>query len=100
MLFNYTIGFSDGTTITKEQYLGDAYGGGSAAMGVGADVGVMITNPFKRVSPTSVDFNMKMTNRLPQAQILAARLDKATYRPGDEVRIEWNVQPYRRPLDG
>ncbi|MGI8908613.1 MAG: SpoIVB peptidase S55 domain-containing protein [Candidatus Sumerlaeaceae bacterium] len=98
-LFNYALSFDDGTSFTKEDYVADQYGGGSAAVGAASDVGVMMTNPYRRVKMKSLDFNVKLADRYLQGQLLAGMLDKAIYRPGDQVAVEWEVQPYRKPAE-
>ena len=95
-LFRYALQFDDGTSITKEDYVADQNGGGSAAVGAAADVGVMMTNPYRRIKMKSVDFNVKIAERFLQGQLMAGTLDKATYRPGDQVNVDWEVQPYRK----
>ena len=47
----------------------------------------------------SLDFNVRVADRLLQAQLLAGTADKSVYRPGEEVSLEWEVQPYRRALE-
>jgi hypothetical protein len=95
-LFRYSAAFDDGTTITREDYLADDSGGVTAAFAVGSDVGVMMTNPFKRVTATDVAFTIRLADKLPQARIVSASLDRDFYRPGDTVRATWELQPYRR----
>lgn len=98
-LYQYTLAFDDGTSYTKEDYESDSYGGAMAAMAPGADVGAMMNNPYKRVKMKSLDFDVRVSQKLLQAQLLAGMLDKAVYRPGDEVTVTWDVQPYRKPVE-
>lgn len=96
ILFRYSMAFDDGTSFTKEEYFSDTYGGTTAAFIVGADLGTMTTNPFKRVRPTRVDFAVRVADRLPEAQIIVGSVDQEVYRPGDTVTVEWEMQPYRK----
>lgn len=98
-LYKYTLNFDDGTAINREDYLSDQYGGLMAAMGTSVDIGMMMTNPYKRVKPVSVDFQVQVADRFAQARILAAAVDKTVFRPGETVTAEWEVQPYRKPLE-
>lgn len=98
-LFNYTIHFEDGTSVTKEQYFADSFGGTSAAYMVGADLGVMMTNPYRKTRPKSVEFTMRVADRLPEAQLVQGAVDQPVYRPGETVSVEWNMQPFRKPQE-
>ncbi len=95
-LLEYTMSFDDGTSFTKEQYFADTYGGTTAAYMVGADVGVLMTNPFRRVRPSRIDMTMRVAERLPEAQLVVASLDREAYSPGDTVTVDWDMQPYRK----
>lgn len=97
--FGYTIALDDGTTISKADYFVDSYGGGTAGVAVAAEVGMLMTNPFKKVVPKLIDFSAQVHGRFPEAQILAATLDKRSYRPGENVTLVVELQPYRRPVE-
>jgi hypothetical protein len=94
--FNYTIKLDDGLTISKEDYFVDTFGGATAGLVVGAELGMLTTNPYKKVLPTSVDFEAKVHGRFPEAELRAASLDKRIYRPGDTVSVVVEIQPYRK----
>lgn len=97
VLYDYTLQFDDGTSITKQDYLVDSGGGYTAALDLASDMGMLTSNPFKRVRTTGVEFTYRVADRFPEARILSASLDKTSYRPGDTVTVSWDVQPYRRP---
>jgi len=97
-LYRYNVTFDDGTSVTREDYLSDESGALMAAMGTGMDLGVIMTNPYKRVKPRSLHFEVQVADRLSQAQIMGATANKETFRPGETVQVEWEVQPYRTPL--
>lgn len=97
--FAYTIALDDGTTISKADYFVDSYGGGTAGVAVAAEVGMLMTNPFKKVVPELIEFSAQVHGRFPEAQILAASLDKRSYRPGENVTLLVELQPYRRPVE-
>src|SRR5690606_35899462 len=71
--------------------------GGSlrAIIGVMADVGMVLNNPFKRVHLTDMDFEIRVIDRLREAALESATTDKGTYRPGEQVTVEWLVRPFR-----
>ena len=95
-LFRYSADFDDGTTITREDYVADASGGITAAYAAGSDIGVMMTNPYKKVVPTKISFDIRLADKLPQARIMSASADRDFYRPGDSVKVAWELQPYRK----
>ncbi|MCX7624952.1 MAG: hypothetical protein N2Z21_01870, partial [Candidatus Sumerlaeaceae bacterium] len=97
--FAYSIALDDGTTISKADYFVDSYGGGTAGVAVAAELGMLMTNPFKKVMPQLIDFSAQVHGRFPEAQILAASLDKRSYRPGETVTLTVEIQPYRRPVE-
>ncbi|MBX7245650.1 MAG: hypothetical protein K1X53_09120 [Candidatus Sumerlaeaceae bacterium] len=96
-LFRYSLAFDDGTSFTKEDYSADYGAGMMGALMAGSDVGVLMNNPYKKVSPSSVEFALRVTDRLPQVEIVRAELDKASYKPGETVTVKWELQPYRKP---
>ncbi|MGB9692043.1 MAG: SpoIVB peptidase S55 domain-containing protein [Candidatus Sumerlaeaceae bacterium] len=97
--FRYTIALDDGTSITKEDYFVDQYGGGTAGIAVGSELGMFTTNPYKRVSPARLDFHATLHARYPEAQLRALTAEKRVYRPGEVVRIFWELEPYRKPIE-
>lgn len=97
-IYKSSMSFDDGTTLSLEDYMADQSGGVDAAMTIGANLGVMMNNPYKKVRPKNVDFSIRIAERYPQAQIMAATLDRAYYRPGDTVNVTWDVQPYRKEI--
>lgn len=97
--FRYTIALDDGTSISKEDYFVDTYGGGTAGIAVGSELGMFTTNPYKKVSPTLVDFHATLLARYPEAQLRAVATDKNLYRPGEIVHLLWELQPYRKELE-
>jgi hypothetical protein len=96
-LYRYSLALEDGTTISKEDYLASEAGPIIAAMAVGSDIGILLTNPYKRVRMNSVEFDIQLTDRLPQADLICVSLDKAEYRPGERARVTCEIQPYRKP---
>lgn len=54
----------------------------------------LLINPYAKVRIESIDFDIKIEDKRKTAQILAARLDKLSYRPGDEVKMILTVRPY------
>ena len=93
--FRYTLGFDDGTTFTQENYLADQWGGSEAAMLAGADVGALVTNPFRKVMLNQLDFDVEVVDKFPQATLFQAQLNRDTVRPGETVEVEWQLNPYR-----
>lgn len=98
ILFRYSLGMDDGTTISKEDYFVDSFGGGTAGLAVGSEVGILATNPYKKVLPRHIEFQAKVFPRYPEAQVTSAFTDKPVYRPGEVVEIHTELQPYRREL--
>jgi len=98
-LLSYTVAMSDGTSFTKEDYSVDSDGPTMAAIGSAMDIAALMTNPFKKVQPDSVEFSMRVTDKLPQASLQTAELDEAVYRPGDSVNVSWDLQPYQKDLE-
>lgn len=97
--YDYAVAFDDGTSFTKEEYIADSYGGMDASYSAGADIGVMMNNPYKPVKPASLDFHMKIADKLPQAIIRSAATSKPSYRPGDMVEVTVEIQPYRKEVE-
>lgn len=95
----YTVTFDDGTTISRELYFGDMYMSGYGAYYAGSDVGILMNNPYKKVSPVSIDFRSRVMSRLEQATLRTATTDLASYRPGDTVLVTVELQPNRRPIE-
>jgi len=95
-LYTYSFRLNDGTSVTAENYSSDSGGTVMAIMGAMADTGILMNNPFKRVDLEELSFNMTVTDRLRQASIESATLDKDIYHPGDTAVIEWIVHPYRQ----
>ncbi len=93
--FRYSVGFDDGTTFTQENYLADQWGGSEAAMVAGADVGALVTNPFKKVMLSRMDFDVEVVDKFPEATLFRAQLNRDTVRPGETVAVEWQLSPYR-----
>lgn len=98
-LFSYTLDFDDGTSLTKEDYMVGEYSGMEPSMSVMSDLGILMTNPYKRVLPRNVDFQIQISDRFPQAEILSADLDQPVYRQGSTVKVSWKIQPYRQPAE-
>jgi hypothetical protein len=96
-LYRYTLALDDGTTISKEDYLASESGPAAAALAAGADIGILLSNPYKRVGMNSVEFEIQLTDRLPQAEVVAVTLDKTEYQPGEQARVTCEIQPYRKP---
>lgn len=97
--FQYSVALDDGTTMTKRDYVVDAlYGGFTAALMVGSELGMLTTNPYKRVKLADVEFFARISERYPVASVLSAWTDKLVYRPGENVRVYWELQPYRQPV--
>ncbi|GIX45387.1 MAG: hypothetical protein KatS3mg130_1795 [Candidatus Sumerlaea sp.] len=96
VLYEYTFAFDDGTSITKENYLADEYGGGTAGVIVGSELGMLMTNPFKKVRPQKVDFRATVVGRFPEAELRTAHTDKSVYRPGETVQVTLELLPYRK----
>lgn len=94
-LFSYSIALDDGTSITAEDYRSDSNGTLGAIIGAMADVGTLMNNPFKPVGINDIQFQMKVTDRLRDARIEAAMMDKAVYQPGETATVEWILRPYR-----
>lgn len=99
VLYSYTAAFDDGTTLTVEDYVVDQFGGGTAGVAAGADLGVMANNPYKRVRPVSVEFTARVAGKYPEAQLLSASVDRLSYRPGEQIEVTWELQPYRKPVE-
>ena len=97
-LYSYALSFDDGTSLTKEDYLVEASGGYSVAIGIMSDLGVLMNNPYKRLLADKVDLKMEIADRFPQALIESADVDQPFYRPGSQVKLTWRLQPYRKPL--
>lgn len=97
-LVDYTLVFDEGTSFSKQDYIVDQEGGYGATMTVGAELGMMMNNVYKRVRPKSVEFKMQLSDRFPKARIRAAQLDKAWYKPGDKVTLTWDVEPFRKSV--
>jgi hypothetical protein len=97
-LYKYTLRMDDGTELIKEDYTVDPFGGYGVAMNVISDMGVLINNPYKPVLADTLDFQMQIADRYPQAQIQSVDLDQPSYRPGAEVKVTWRMQPYRKEL--
>jgi len=93
--FRYSTELDDGTTFTKEDYFVDSLGGGTAGIAVMAELGMLTTNPYKRVAPRQIDFSATIHPRYPEAQLLAISADKPLYQPGERVRLVIELQPYR-----
>lgn len=98
-LYNYTLSFDDGTSFTKEDYQVDMSGSAMVPVRIGSEVGMIVNNPYKRVRPERVDFNIRVADRLPQANIRTAVLDKPAYKPGETVTVRVELEPYRRPIE-
>ena len=54
----------------------------------------LLINPYAKVRIESIDLDIKIEDKRKTAQILTARLDKLSYRPGDEVKMILTVRPY------
>ncbi|MCY4402974.1 MAG: hypothetical protein OXD54_10390 [Candidatus Poribacteria bacterium] len=54
----------------------------------------LLINPFAKVRIESIDLDIKVEDKRKTAQILTARLDKLSYRPGDEIKLILTVRPY------
>lgn len=98
-LYRYSLQFDDGTSITREDYISNNTGGIMAAMAAATDMAIMLTNPFKKLKGEEVDFHVRISDKLQQAQLLAITTDQDVYRPGDTATVTWDVQPYRRPQE-
>lgn len=96
VLFRYSVATDDGTSFTKENYIADASGGLTAAMAAGTDVGVLVTNPFRRVMASAVEIDVRLMDKLPEANLLRAGLDRESYRPGETATVEWVLVPFRQ----
>lgn len=94
-LYGYTMYLDDGTSISVADYRSDVGGSLRAIIGVMADVGMVLNNPFKRVHLTDMDFEIRVIDRLREAALESATTDKGTYRPGEMVTVEWLVRPFR-----
>lgn len=94
-LYHYSIGLDDGTTITASDYKSDSNASLTAIFGAMSDTGALMNNPFQSVNVTSVTFEMQVIDRLREATIEAAAMDKTTYQPGESAVIEWVLRPYR-----
>ncbi len=97
--FRYGFQLDDGTTLTKEDYFVDTSGGGMAGIVVGSELGMLTTNPFKKVLPEHVDFQATLRPRYPLAQLRSIATDKRAYRPGETVRLFCELLPYRRDVE-
>lgn len=97
-LYEYSLLFDDGTSITKQDYIASQLGAMETAIGAGADLGSLMNNPYKRLHAQQVEFKIRINQRFPQALITSAMLDKPRYRPGDAGTITWEIQPFRKPL--
>jgi hypothetical protein len=95
-LFGYSIHLDDGTSISAENYNSDSNGTIQAIIGAMADIGALMNNPFKPVGVNDVEFHMQVTDRLRQAKLEAATMDKAIYQPGETAAIEWVLRPFRQ----
>lgn len=95
-LFGYTIQLDDGTSITVEDYRSDAYGTIGAVISVMADAGTLLNNPFKNVALQDVEFQIKVTDRLREANLESITMNKAVYAPGETANLEWVVRPFRQ----
>lgn len=54
----------------------------------------LISNPYAKLKIESVNFDVKIEDKRNTATMLAARLDKNVYRPGEEVEMIFTVRPY------
>jgi hypothetical protein len=95
-MFRYSVATEDGTSFTKENYISDPNGGIMAAMAAGTDVGVLVTNPFRRTMASAVELDVRLMDKLPEARLLRAGLDREAYRPGETATVEWVLTPFRR----
>ena len=95
-MFRYSVATEDGTSFTKENYISDPNGGIMAAMAAGTDVGVLVTNPFRRTMASTVELDVRLMDKLPEARLLRAGLDREAYRPGETATVEWVLTPFRR----
>jgi hypothetical protein len=97
VLYEYTFVLDDGTSFTKQNYLADEYGGGTAGVIAGSELGMLMTNPFKKVHPQRVEFRATVIGRFPEAEIRTAHTDKLIYRPGETAQLTLELLPYRKP---
>ncbi len=54
----------------------------------------LLVNPYAKVRIESIDLDIKIEDKRKTAQILTARLDKLSYRPGEEIKMILTVRPY------
>ena len=59
----------------------------------------LLVNPYAKVKIESIDFDVKIEDKRKTASILTARLDKLSYRPGEEVNITLTVRPYLERIE-
>lgn len=94
-LYNYSLRLDDGTSITAESYSSDTGGTMMAVFGAMADTGMLMNNPFKRVGLEDLQFEMQVVDRLRQAGVESAAMDKAAFRPGETATVDWVLRPFR-----
>jgi hypothetical protein len=92
---SYTLRFNDGTEIRKSRFVTDTMGGILPALYIGAEVGVMVNNPFKPVQPESVEVSVRTGYHMAQAMVERMTLDRQSYRPGEEVSVTVELRPWR-----
>lgn len=60
----------------------------SAVNSIVYPIGVFLYNRYKRVKPVKIEINLSLSSKLNYAFIEEIRLDKNTYKPGEEVPVQ------------
>jgi hypothetical protein len=91
----YAVALTDGRVIRKSFYesnRGGVIGGPLTRMLF--DMFMLVENPFREADIKSVEMNVEVTGGVHVDQLVAARLDHATYRPGDRVSVIGRFRPW------
>ena len=95
--YDTSLSFSDGTVLAVKD--GFASGDGATVtpiLGVYEKLGLIMNNPWKHVLPTTATVSVRIADKLQQAEIHSATLDKYQYHAGDTVNLTIRIDPYRQ----